>query len=82
MRGYITDEALVAAIESRTSSPVRIVRDHEKLNSVNVEGLYPTGEGAGYAGGIISSAVDGMLVATKVAVKAAGNRQQATGNRQ
>lgn len=71
MRGYITDEALVAAIESRTSSPVRIVRDREKLNSVNVKGLYPAGEGAGYAGGIVSSAVDGMLAAMKVA----GNRQ-------
>lgn len=67
MRGFITGEALVAAVESRTSSPVRIVRDLEKLNSANVEGLYPAGEGAGYAGGIVSSAVDGMLVATKVA---------------
>jgi uncharacterized FAD-dependent dehydrogenase len=67
MRGFITGEALVAAVESRTSSPVRIVRDREKLNSENIEGLYPAGEGAGYAGGIVSSAVDGMLVAMQVA---------------
>jgi uncharacterized FAD-dependent dehydrogenase len=67
MKGFVTGEALVAAIESRTSSPVRIVRDRERLNSVNIEGLYPAGEGAGYAGGIVSSAVDGMLVAGRVA---------------
>jgi uncharacterized FAD-dependent dehydrogenase len=67
MRGFISDDALVAAIESRTSSPVRIVRDGEKFSSLNVRGLYPAGEGAGYAGGIVSSAVDGMLVAMQVA---------------
>ncbi len=57
----------MAAVESRTSSPVRITRDPEKLNAINVEGLFPAGEGAGYAGGIVSSAVDGMLVAGRVA---------------
>jgi hypothetical protein len=69
MRGFLTNEALVAAVESRTSSPVRITRDPEKLNAVNITGLYPAGEGSGYAGGIVSSAVDGMLVAAKVAGK-------------
>ena len=69
MKGYLTDEALVAAVESRTSSPVRITRDPEKLNAVGIEGLFPAGEGAGYAGGIVSSAVDGMLAAGRVAEK-------------
>lgn len=69
MKGYLTDEALVAAVESRTSSPVRITRDPQGLNAVAVDGLYPAGEGAGYAGGIVSSAVDGMVVAGKVADK-------------
>jgi hypothetical protein len=69
MKGYLTEEALVAAVESRTSSPVRITRDPVKLNAIGVDGLFPAGEGAGYAGGIVSSAVDGMLVAGKVAEK-------------
>ena len=67
MKGYLTDQALVAAVESRTSSPVRITRDPDHLNALNITGLYPAGEGAGYAGGIVSSAVDGMLVAGRVA---------------
>ena len=69
MKGYITDQALVAAVESRTSSPVRITRDPVTLVSDTAEGLYPAGEGSGYAGGIVSSAVDGMLVAGKLAEK-------------
>lgn len=69
MKGYLTDQALVAAVESRTSSPVRITRDLENLNALDINGLYPAGEGAGYAGGIVSSAVDGMLVAGRVAGK-------------
>ena len=69
MNGFLTNDALVAAVESRTSSPVRIARDPEKLNALNIIGLYPAGEGAGYAGGIVSSAVDGMVVAGKVAEK-------------
>ncbi|TNF40190.1 MAG: FAD-binding protein, partial [Bacteroidetes bacterium] len=63
MRGFITGEALVAAVESRTSSPVRILRDPVTLTAEGIQGLYPAGEGAGYAGGIVSSAVDGMLLA-------------------
>lgn len=66
MKGFISDEGLVAAVESRTSSPVRVLRDPEKLHAEGIEGLWPAGEGAGYAGGIVSSAVDGMLLAVKL----------------
>ncbi|MDZ7757016.1 NAD(P)/FAD-dependent oxidoreductase [Rhodohalobacter sp.] len=59
MRGYLTNEAVVHAPESRTSSPVRIPRDWKTFQHVRVKGLYPCGEGAGYAGGIISAAMDG-----------------------
>jgi len=59
MKGYLTDEAIIHAPESRTSSPVRIPRDPKTLEHVQVKGLYPCGEGAGYAGGIISAAIDG-----------------------
>jgi hypothetical protein len=67
MRGYLTNEAVVVAVESRTSSPVRIPRDAERLEHPEVRGLFPCGEGAGYAGGIISAAVDGMLCAERCA---------------
>lgn len=60
MRGFITEEASLLAVESRTSSPVRIPRDKESLQHPQLQGLYPCGEGAGYAGGIVSSALDGM----------------------
>ncbi len=59
MRGYLTNEAVVHAPESRTSSPVRIPRDWKTLEHIQIKGLYPCGEGAGYAGGIISAAIDG-----------------------
>lgn len=72
MKGFITGEALVAAVESRTSSPVRVLRDPESLHAEGIEGLWPAGEGAGYAGGIVSSAVDGMLLAARLK---AGSRQ-------
>jgi uncharacterized FAD-dependent dehydrogenase len=62
LRGFAASEAVLTAVESRTSSPVRIERD-ESLQSVSVKGLYPCGEGAGYAGGITSSAADGLRVA-------------------
>lgn len=58
-RGFITNDAIVIGVETRTSSPVRIPRDNEQLNHVIISGLYPCGEGAGYAGGIVSSAIDG-----------------------
>lgn len=67
LRGYLTSDALVTATESRTSSPVRIPRNKETLSHPRVDRLYPCGEGAGYAGGIISAAMDGMRVAQKIA---------------
>lgn len=67
MKGYMTDEAILHAPESRTSSPVRIPRDHYSLEHLQIKGLYPCGEGAGYAGGIISAAIDGEKCALKVA---------------
>jgi len=69
MSGYLTNEAVVLGVESRTSSPVRIPRDPEKLHHIRITGLYPCGEGSGYAGGIVSSAVDGMRAAEAIAKK-------------
>lgn len=66
MRGYFTNEAILHAPESRTSSPVRIPRNPETLEHVQIKGLYPCGEGAGYAGGIISAAIDGEKCAEKI----------------
>jgi hypothetical protein len=67
LRGYLTDEAVLIGVESRTSSPVRIPRHPEHLVSPDLAGLYPAGEGAGYAGGIVSAALDGMRVAERIA---------------
>lgn len=67
MRGYFTNEAILHAPESRTSSPVRIPRTLDTLEHVQIKGLYPCGEGAGYAGGIISAAIDGEKCALKIA---------------
>ncbi|MCX6254998.1 MAG: FAD-dependent oxidoreductase [Bacteroidia bacterium] len=69
MNGYLTNEAVVLGVESRTSSPLRIPRDPEKLHHIKISGLYPCGEGSGYAGGIVSSAVDGMRAAEAIAKK-------------
>jgi len=66
MPGYVSDQALLHAVETRTSSPVRITRDDSTLQSTTMRRLYPTGEGAGYAGGIISAAVDGLYVANAI----------------
>ena len=66
MHGYYTNEALLLGVESRTSSPVRIPRDPDTLEHVQIAGLYPCGEGAGYAGGIVSSALDGINCAAKI----------------
>ena len=60
MNGYYTNEAVLHAPESRTSSPVSIPRDPVTLEHIEIKGLYPCGEGAGYAGGIISAAIDGI----------------------
>jgi len=65
--GFDRDDAVLTGVESRTSSPVRITRDAETFQSLNVRGLYPCGEGAGYAGGILSAGVDGIKVAEAVA---------------
>jgi len=66
MRGYLTNDAVVHAPESRTSSPIRIPRDPDSLQHIRIQGLYPCGEGAGYAGGIVSAAMDGERVAEAV----------------
>ncbi len=66
MQGYLTNEAVVHAPESRTSSPVRIPRDSKTLEHPQIKGLYPCGEGAGYAGGIISAAIDGEKCAEQI----------------
>jgi uncharacterized FAD-dependent dehydrogenase len=68
MRGYLTNDAVVHAPESRTSSPVRIPRDRQTLEHIEIKGLYPCGEGAGYAGGIISAAIDGEKCAEQIAI--------------
>jgi uncharacterized FAD-dependent dehydrogenase len=65
LRGYLTNEAVIIAAETTTSSPIRVPRG-DNLQSVTLRGLYPTGEGAGYSGGIVSSAIDGMRVAEQV----------------
>ena len=69
IKGFITEEAVILGVESRTSSPVRIPRDPETLQHVKMSGLYPCGEGSGYSGGIVSSAVDGMKAAEAIAQK-------------
>ena len=69
MKGYLTNEAIVVATESRTSSPVRIPRDPITLQHPQIKGLYPCGEGAGYAGGIVSAAMDGERVASMIKLK-------------
>jgi uncharacterized FAD-dependent dehydrogenase len=72
LRGFVTAEATLIGIESRTSSPVRVLRDG-MYESVGVKGLYPAGEGAGYAGGIMSSAVDGIKIADSIAGRLAAD---------
>ncbi len=72
MRGFLTNEAVILGVESRTSSPVRIPRNPETLQHVTLQGLFPAGEGAGYAGGIVSSALDGDRCAEAAAKYLAG----------
>jgi len=76
LRGFVTREAVLVGVESRTSAPVRIPRDRETLQHISLQGLYPCGEGAGYAGGILSSAIDGENAA-EAAARALGATQQA-----
>ena len=75
--GFAMDDALLTGVETRTSSPIRITRD-ENFQSVNTRGLFPAGEGAGYAGGILSAAVDGIKVAEAVALSLAGSADKAS----
>jgi uncharacterized FAD-dependent dehydrogenase len=63
LRGYLTEDAIVVGVETRTSSPVRVLRDRSTLEAPELAGLFPAGEGAGYAGGIMSAAMDGMRIA-------------------
>jgi uncharacterized FAD-dependent dehydrogenase len=69
LRGFVSDEGVLVGVESRTSSPVRVPRDASTLESPDVAGLYPGGEGAGYAGGIVSAALDGIRLARAIARK-------------
>ena len=73
--GFLTNEAVMIAVETRTSSPVRIVRDKETLQHVQIQGLFPCGEGAGYAGGIVSAGVDGERCAEAAAQYISSNGQ-------
>ena len=66
LKGFDNPQALMTAVESRSSSPVRILRNSDTFESENIKGLFPAGEGAGYAGGIVSAAVDGIVAAEKV----------------
>ena len=66
-RGFLSNDAIVIGVETRTSSPLRIPRDNMLLHHVALKGLYPCGEGAGYAGGIVSSAIDGERCAEALA---------------
>ena len=67
--GFADNDAIMTGVETRSSSPVQITRDKETMNSINVQGLYPCGEGAGYAGGIMTAAIDGIKCAIKILEK-------------
>jgi uncharacterized FAD-dependent dehydrogenase len=73
IRGYSMHDAVLTGVETRTSSPVRIRRDDQTLQSMNTKGLYPAGEGAGYAGGIMSASIDGIKIAEAVALAMSGS---------
>lgn len=75
LKGFDNADSLLTAVESRSSSPVRILRDSKTYESLNIKGLYPVGEGAGYAGGIVSAAVDGIVAAEKVALNIVENQR-------
>ena len=66
LKGFDDSDAVLTAVETRSSSPIRILRNNDTLQSIAINGLYPCGEGAGYAGGIISAAVDGIKCAEKI----------------
>jgi uncharacterized FAD-dependent dehydrogenase len=79
MKGYLTNEAQIVGVESRTSSPVKIPRDKEKLRHPQIKNLFPCGEGAGYAGGIVSAAMDGERCAEAVARLVTGCQSPVSG---
>jgi uncharacterized FAD-dependent dehydrogenase len=66
LRGFLSEDAVLIGVETRTSAPLTILRDRERLVSPSHEGLYPAGEGAGYGGGIMSAALDGLRVAARI----------------
>lgn len=74
IKGFDADDAIITFPETRTSSPVRIVRDRDSYESTNIKGLFPCGEGAGYAGGITSSAIDGVNTANMLYNYLANNK--------
>ena len=65
-RGFLTNEALMIGVETRTSAPIRILRNNETLQHIRINGLFPAGEGAGFAGGIVSAGIDGERAAEMV----------------
>lgn len=69
IKGFVTNDAVVVGVESRTSSPVRIPRHKETYKHITINNMYPCGEGAGYAGGIVSSAIDGILIAQSISMQ-------------
>lgn len=73
MPGFVCDDALLHGVETRTSSPVRVLRDSNSLEALGIDNLFPSGEGAGFAGGIVSAAVDGLLVADAIKAKFAAH---------
>ncbi len=73
LKGFDSEEGIIVGVESRTSSPLKMLRSPESLESPSLEGFFPAGEGGGFAGGIISAAVDGMVVAEKVAQRVTGS---------
>lgn len=75
-RGFLTNEAVVIGVETRTSAPVRILRDHDTLQHVRLQGLFPCGEGAGYAGGIVSAGIDGERCAEMCAQYMASTKEE------
>jgi uncharacterized FAD-dependent dehydrogenase len=79
IRGFDRNDAVLTGIESRTSSPLRITRDNQHLQSLNTRGLYPAGEGAGYAGGILSAGVDGIKVAEALAIAMLADKAETPG---
>lgn len=76
MRGYLSEEAVLVGVETRTSSPITVERDRVTLESVTHRGLYPSGEGAGYGGGIVSAAIDGLRVASRILDDLEGGEQE------